>query len=486
MSNLMFNSVLLATWETIYMVFISSVLSITIGLGIGLILFLSKDKTQIATKFFCLTIGSLVNISRSIPYVILMILLIPFTTFLLGTSIGTNASIVPLAIAAIPFYARIAESAISTVDRGLIEAANSMGATKCNIICKVLIPEARNPLISGAALTIISLISYSAMAGAIGGGGLGSLAIQYGYQRFNIGVMLETVIILVILVQLLQALSEYLIKSKKNIILLLVASPLLLGSISQIIYSNMPNKVNTIKIGVMSGPSIDIMQAAKKIAKDKYQINLEIIPFDNYDLPNEALNSGAIDANIFQHKPFLESQIKNRNYKISALGKTYIYPMGFYSSKISNLKQIKRNDIVAIPNDPTNEGRALLLLEKSGLIKLNTNKGWAVTPYDIISNPYHLIFKELDAAQIPRILNQVTMGAITNDFLNLSKPKLTLKNSLLTEDNTSPFVNLMVVRTKDLSNKQLLDILSIMHSPKIINITKKYYPHGASIPGWKH
>jgi D-methionine transport system substrate-binding protein len=482
----MLNSVLIATWETIYMVFISSLLSITIGLALGLILFLSKDNKQPIMKFFSLTIGYLVNISRSIPYIILMILLIPFTTLLLGTSIGTNASIVPLAIAAIPFYARISESAISTVDRGLIEAANSMGATNLNIICKVLIPEARNPLISGAALTIISLISYSAMAGAIGGGGLGSLAIQYGYQRFNMAVMLETVIILVILVQLVQALSDHLIKSKKNIILWLVAVPLLIASISQIIYTNIPNKINTIKVGVMSGQSIDIMQAAKKLAKDKYQINLEIIPFDNYDLPNEALNSGAIDANIFQHKPFLESQIKNRHYKISALGKTYIYPMGFYSSKISNLQQIKRNDIVAIPNDPTNEGRALLLLEKSGLIKLNKSKGWAVTPYDITSNPYHLVFKELDAAQIPRVLSQVTIGAITNDFLNLAKPKLTLKQALLAEDKTSPFVNLMVVRTKDLNDKQLLDILSIMHSPKMIRETKKYYPNGASIPGWSN
>ena len=155
------------------------------------------------------TLGAIINAARSTPFIILMVAIIPFTRLIVGTSIGTNAAIVPLTIAAAPFVARIVESALKEVDAGLIEAAQAMGASPSQIILKVLIPEAMPSIVLGLTLTVISLIGYSAMAGAIGGGGLGDLAIRYGYQRFRADVMLATVVILIALVQMVQSSGDY-------------------------------------------------------------------------------------------------------------------------------------------------------------------------------------------------------------------------------------------------------------------------------------
>ena len=155
-------------------------------------------------------LGAIVNATRSIPFIILMVAIIPFTRLVAGTSIGTTAACVPLTLAAIPFLARLVETAIKEVNGGVIEAAQSMGATPLQIIWKVLLPEALPTLIDNITVLIVNLISYSAMAGAIGGGGLGDIAIRYGYQRFQGDVMLATIIILIVLVQVIQSLGDYL------------------------------------------------------------------------------------------------------------------------------------------------------------------------------------------------------------------------------------------------------------------------------------
>ncbi len=484
MPELMLNAVLVSTWQTIYMVFISSIVSIFLGLCLGVILFLSRRSNHWYNTLIDNVLGFVVNAARSIPYIILMIILIPVTTFLLGTSIGTNASIIPLIIAAIPFYARIAETAIEKVDNGLIEAANSMGSSKWQTVMKVLLPEAKPQLVSGATLTIISLIGYSAMAGAIGGGGLGTLAIQYGYERFNLVVMLETVIILIVIVQLSQSFGDYLAKAKSMFRLWLLCLILLAGSVCQIIYSQIPSSKNLITVGVMSGQMTDIMKVAQKVAQEDYNLKLKIIAFDNYSIPNEALSSGAIDANIFQHIPFLENQIAARHYKITWIGKTFIYPMGLFSDTLKSIKNIPNGSTVAVPSDPTNEGRALLLLQKAGLIKLTPGIGWKATLYNIVSNPYNLKFKALSAAQIPRILNQVTIGAITNDYMGLAQPPLTLKSAIYKEGKDSPFVNVIVVQDKNKDNPLLRRLVEVMHSKEIIKATEAMYPDGGAIPGW--
>jgi len=193
-----------ATLETLYMVACSTALGTLFGIPVGVLLVVTAPGHILPNAFVHRITGVIVNIGRSVPFIILMIAIIPFTRMIAGTSIGTTAAIVPLTVSAIPYVARLVESALSEVDMGVIEAAESMGATPLQIIWKVLLPESLPSLVLGITITTVSLVSYSAMAGAIGGGGLGDLAIRYGYQRFRSDIMLQTVVVLVVLVQLVQ------------------------------------------------------------------------------------------------------------------------------------------------------------------------------------------------------------------------------------------------------------------------------------------
>ena len=197
-------------WETTYMVAVSGFISALLGIPLGIILVTTSKGHILQHTSLNRILGAIVNAARSTPFIILMVAIIPLTRLLVGTSIGTNAAIVPLSIAAIPFVARIVESALKEVDYGVIEAAQAMGASPRQIITNVLIPEALPAIVLGLTLTIISLIGYSAMAGAIGGGGLGDLAIRYGYQRFRADIMLITVVILIAQVQIVQSTGDYL------------------------------------------------------------------------------------------------------------------------------------------------------------------------------------------------------------------------------------------------------------------------------------
>ncbi len=190
--------------ETIYMVFFSVIFSLLIGIPMGILLYVTKPNNILPMNKLNKVLDLIVNIGRSFPFIILMILVLPISRFIIGTTIGSTASIVPLSISAAPFVARIIEGAVSEVDKGIIEASISLGASKFEIITKVLIPEALPSLIHGITLTIINLIGYSAMAGAIGGGGLGDVAIRYGYQRFQVDIMIISVISIIILVQIVQ------------------------------------------------------------------------------------------------------------------------------------------------------------------------------------------------------------------------------------------------------------------------------------------
>ena len=203
--------------ETFYMVSVSSIIATLVGLPLGVLLTVTGRGHILENTVLNQTIGSIVNATRSTPFIILMVAIIPLTRMVVGTSIGTTAAIVPLTISAIPFIARIIKSSLREVDGGVIEAAQSMGATPLDIIRKVLLPEAMPSIILGLTLTVVSLIGYSAMAGTLGGGGLGDLAIRYGYQRFRGDIMLATVVVLIIQVQLVQSIGDKLsTKLNKN------------------------------------------------------------------------------------------------------------------------------------------------------------------------------------------------------------------------------------------------------------------------------
>lgn len=208
--------VLIATWETLYMVVVSTALSYVFGLPLGVILVTTEEGHVLESKGVNRILGVIINAARSIPFIIFLILVIPFTRWVVGTSIGTVASMVPLTLAAIPFVARLVETSLKEIEWGLIEAALSMGANAWQIISKVLIPEATPSIILGVAITTINLVGYSAMAGIVGGGGLGTLAYYYGYQRYEDLIMWVTVIVLIVFVQCIQMLGDKMVAKTIN------------------------------------------------------------------------------------------------------------------------------------------------------------------------------------------------------------------------------------------------------------------------------
>lgn len=210
MSQQIINLLIQGLGETLQMTVISTIVSMIVGIPLGVILVITGKGHIMENKAVNATLGSVVNALRSIPFIILMVVIIPLTRIIAGSSIGTTAACVPLTIAAIPFLARLVETSIREINSGVIEAAQAMGALPMQIIRKVLLPEALPTIIDNITVLVVNLISYSAMAGAIGGGGLGDIAIRYGYQRFQGDVMLATIVILIVLVQLIQSCGDFL------------------------------------------------------------------------------------------------------------------------------------------------------------------------------------------------------------------------------------------------------------------------------------
>ncbi|AOM00810.1 ABC transporter permease [Cobetia marina] len=216
MSPALLELVLSSTLETLYMVAVAGLISAALGIPLGVALYTSRPGQILARPVLNSVLSIITNIGRSVPFIILMVAIIPLTRLIAGSSIGTNAAIVPLTIASIPFVARLIEGALNEVGPGLVEAAQAMGATPMQIITKVLLPEARGGIINGLTITVVTLISYSAMAGTVGGGGLGDLGIRYGYNRFDPMVMLVTVVILVVMVQGFQSLGDHLVRKSNH------------------------------------------------------------------------------------------------------------------------------------------------------------------------------------------------------------------------------------------------------------------------------
>lgn len=219
MLSTMLPLLLSATFETLYMVSVALVISLLIGGPLGIFLATSRRGELFEMPLFQMLAGPVINAARSVPFIILAVAIIPFTRLVAGTSIGTSAAIVPLTVAAVPFLARIVEGAVREVDSGLIEAAQAMGARPWQVVVKVLLPEAMPGLIHGITLAAVAMIGYSAMVGAVGGGGLGDLGIRYGYQRFRPDMMIAVVITLIVVVQGVQMLGDRLARKadKRNL-----------------------------------------------------------------------------------------------------------------------------------------------------------------------------------------------------------------------------------------------------------------------------
>jgi D-methionine transport system permease protein len=202
-----------ATGETLYMVLLAGLFTLLIGLPLGVLLFISRPAGLFPLPRLNRALGAVINLGRSLPFVVMLIALIPLTRLIVGTTLGSTAAVVPITIGAFPFLARIVEAALDEVDKGRIEAIVAMGGDIRHVIFKVLLPEALPALVAGVTLTLVMLIGFSSMAGVIGGGGLGDLAIRYGYQRFNNQIMVVTVVVLVVLVQGVQSLGDRCVRS---------------------------------------------------------------------------------------------------------------------------------------------------------------------------------------------------------------------------------------------------------------------------------
>lgn len=238
---------------------------------------------------------------------------------------------------------------------------------------------------------------------------------------------------------------------------------------------------NTLVIGTISGPESELVEVGRQIAKDKYDLTVKIIEFNDYNLPNEALQDGSLDANIYQHGPYLETAKKAHGYQLEAIGKTFVYPTAIYSKKIKSLANVPNKATVAIPNDPSNESRALLLLQKAKLISLKSQKNPELS--DIIANPKNLKFKELDAAQLTRILDDVDLAIINTNFA-VPAGLNPAKDGLIQEDKNSPYANIIVIRSNSIKRPQLEQFVKAMNSSEVAQKAKNLFGD-AAIPAWK-
>ncbi|MDF7680064.1 MetQ/NlpA family lipoprotein [Enterobacteriaceae bacterium ESL0689] len=241
---------------------------------------------------------------------------------------------------------------------------------------------------------------------------------------------------------------------------------------------------NHIKLGIIVGAEQQVAEVAKKVAKDKYGLDIELVTFNDYVLPNEALSKGDIDANAFQHKPYLDQQIKDRGYKLVAVGNTFVYPIAGYSRKIKSLGELQPGAQIAVPNDPTNLGRSLLLLQQVGLIKLKEGVGLLPTSLDIIENPKSLKIVELEAPQLPRSLDDAQIAlAIINTTYASQVGMTPAKDGIFVEGKDSPYVNLIAAREDNKDAENIKKLVQSYQSDEVYQAADKIF-NGGAMKGW--
>lgn len=259
---------------------------------------------------------------------------------------------------------------------------------------------------------------------------------------------------------------------------LLLAGTLLTGC------DNSDKNSYSIKVGVINGAEQDVAEIAKKVAKEKYGLEVELVSFSGSLLPNDPTANKELDANVFQHRPFLAQDNQSRGYNLVAVANTFVFPMAGYSTKIKHPSELKSGDTIAVPNDPTNLGRALLLLDKENLITLKPNSGLLPTAIDIIDNPLKLKIMELEGAQLPRVLKdpKVTVAIISTTYIqqiNLSPTK----DSIFIEDKNSPYTNIIVTREENKDADNVRDFIKAYQSPEVATAAESIF-NGGAIQGW--
>ncbi|EFP97200.1 MetQ/NlpA family lipoprotein [Vibrio caribbeanicus] len=240
--------------------------------------------------------------------------------------------------------------------------------------------------------------------------------------------------------------------------------------------------VNTIKVGVMAGAEAQVAEVAAKVAKNDYGLNVELVTFTDYVTPNAALDDGSVDINAFQHKPYLDQQIVDRGYKLSIAGNTFVYPIAGYSKQVKSVDEIQNGARIAVPNDPTNLGRSLILLEQQGLINLRKDVGLLATVRDITSNPKNLSIVELEAAQLPRSLDDVALAVINTTYAS-SIDLTPQKDGIFVEDKESPYVNLIVARQSNVDSDNVKNFVKAYQTDEVYNAASAIFKGGV-VKGW--
>ncbi|RQO32572.1 methionine ABC transporter substrate-binding protein MetQ [Taibaiella sp. KBW10] len=241
---------------------------------------------------------------------------------------------------------------------------------------------------------------------------------------------------------------------------------------------------NYIRVGISSGPERELAEAAKKVAKEQFNLEVALITFNDYVVPNEALNNGDIDLNVFQHVPYLEAQSRQRGYQLTAVANTFVYPIVAYSKKIKKLEELAQGSTIAIPNDPTNGGRALLLLQQNGLLQLKADVGLLPKITDITGNPKQLKILEIEAPQLPRVLDdkEVSIAIINNNFASQAGLNAA-ESGLFKEDKTSPYVNVIVARTDQKNAEKVKKFIKAYQSEAVLQKADEVFKGGA-VKGW--
>ena len=237
-----------------------------------------------------------------------------------------------------------------------------------------------------------------------------------------------------------------------------------------------------VTIGVIAGSEAQVAEIAAKVAKEKYGLDVKLVTFSDYITPNAALDEASIDANAFQHKPYLDQQVMDRGYKFAVAGNTFVYPIAGYSSKIKSLSELKDGDQIAVPSDPTNLGRSLILLEKQGLLTLKQGVGLKATVLDIVSSDKNLKIVELEAAQLPRSLDDVSLAIINTTYassINLTPEE----DGLFVENKESPYVNLIVAREDNVQAQNVQNFVKAYQSEEVYKAAMKIFKNGV-VKGW--
>ena len=393
--------------------------------------------------------------------------------------------------------ARVVESSLREMDRGVIEAAEAMGCTPWQIVTKVLLPECRPSLISGCTTATITILSYGAMAGSIGAGGLGAMALLRGYGRGWDVALYVSVILLVILVQIIQSIGTSLAvktdrrvhqprakrkeeennKMKRKLTVLALALALLLS-----LAACGGGDGKTITVGATPAPHAEILEVAKEVlAEEGY--TLEIKEYDDYIMPNTAVEEEELDANYFQHITYLNDFNESNGTHLVSVGSIHYEPFGIYAGKTASLDALADGAQIAIPNDATNGGRALLLLAQEGLITLEEGAGITATVDDIVENPHSFEIVELEARLLPTTLQDVDVAVINGNYA--IDAGLNIADALAIEsaegEAATAYANVLVVKEGHENDEGIQALLAALESDEVKAFIDETYD-GAVVP----